>query len=490
MQPPQRQHQTRVSNATYHSLFHDSLRHQHHTDSVLARVVCLAYYRNINDGKPVSVKSVDIPGLSNYLLGRSLSITNIVAILTKLALLAIVLVANITISTVSKETITTPLDARFKLSPADTFIKEGHVFQVRRRPESMKQCFLEDDKTQSLTYYEIRFNLADGKELKGNDYGEAGELGKYDIDDSSVLCMKPGKVSKKKELITVIGCTKDKYAPSPKSCLNVVQERRRAPGPELYVETEEYGVTIKHFYRDYDSGEITRLFPEHKDPVFTCLSTKIGVSNTQDSTYAHCLLVAFQYDTDGVVNVTVVERWAVVKTDTEGQEDFMLEYPGIIFKDEFKLGRLGSARYLERPFSFSDYRTMSAELIAQAADYEYLGGTVEGSVGKLKTLEGSNKPLTIIPKYAIGLVVAAVAAVVFALLVTVIMLRSDKRPRFNTINGLSSIVREENTPSGSSYQAGESALLGLKFTRDDRLRFGPLEAENEATPFQAGFDLS
>lgn len=458
-------------------------------DIVLARVVCLAYYRNISEGKPVSVKSADIPGLSNYLLGRSLSVINIVAILTKIGLLAIVLVANITIDAVSFRTINESRQATFALSPSDAHIAQNYNYLVRRRPENMKTCMKVND-DQSITYYEIRFNLANDVVLDDTDYGSASdEEGMYDVDDSTVICMSPSKVANPKKLITVNGCTRiNDSDTSPNSCLNVIQVKKNAPS-DRFVENEEYDGDIKNMYRDYDQDVVDALFEEdgYEKPLFTCLSTKIGIAasgNAIDSDFTHCLLVSYLPRADE----TIVERWLLTRTDEDNVFEFTLEYPGIRFDGNYSIGRLASARYLQLPFPFTDYRTLSGELISQAADYRYLSSG-DNNVGKLDALK-VGETITIIPKYAIALVFGAVAAVIVALLVTVFLLWRDKRPRFNTINGLSSIVREEHSPSGQSYVAGESALLGLKFTRDDRLRFGPLQNEDEATKFVDGYDNS
>ena len=114
-------------------------------DIVLARVVCLVYYRRIQEGTPISVKSADIPGLSNYLLGKWLSWINLFAIFTKLALLGVVLAANISIGSKEATTDFQTRDATFVLAPSDEHIDQGLVYTVRRRFESSKSCFKEGE---------------------------------------------------------------------------------------------------------------------------------------------------------------------------------------------------------------------------------------------------------------------------------------------------------------------------------------------------------
>lgn len=441
-------------------------------DMVLSRVVCLSYYRNINEGKPVSVKSADIPGLSNYLLGRWISPTNLIAIGAKLSLLIIVLTANMSIRSKSTVTHYEERTGAFKLAPSDEDIAryENKTNSVRPRLESSKSCFEEDGDT--LTYYQLRFNLEDGNN------------GQKEINDSSMICMSTANVDNSQKLITVKGCTRKEIWEL--SCLTVIsgEARKNARNLTRLEQTELYEGDIVHTFIEFAKEDVDQSWWEYKNPVLTCLSTHIGIDSTiAASKYTHCLMVSKEDDK------TFIERWIMGPSSDNGREDpegiFILEYPGIIFEGIHDFDRQAAARYLQLPFPFADYRTLSGELIAQASQFE----EANGQIGILEKEENGNT-VTTMDIYAVVLVAGAIVIVIVSYVVTIVLLRRDNRPRFNTINGLSSIVREEHIPSGRSYTAGESAILGLRFTSDDSLHFGPLRDRGEGTPFQDGYDIS
>lgn len=447
-------------------------------DIVLARLVCLAYYRNINEGKPVSVKSADIPGLSNYLLGQSLSPINIVALGTKLVLLGVVLAANMSIQTRGTKTNIESRNATFAFDPTDNEREVGGNYKVRRRLETSKSCFEEDG--DELIYYPLRFNLKNGTVLEGPDFPAAeNEKEMYDVDDATVVCMSPSQVGNYESMVTVLGCTRK----DPGQCLTVISRNTTKDVSIDYEEGETYSGEITHRYLNFDEAGVRRLWSEYDNPVLTCLTTQIGVTkNSESSKYSHCLLVSIEDEEDE----TIVERWILSpagKGSSKEFDEFVMEYPGIRFKGKVEFGQLAAAQYLELPFPFTDYRTLSGDLVAQASKYEYSPKSVELLV-KVET------PVTVIGYWAVGMVVGSILIVVLGLIITVILLRKDTRPRFNTINGLSSIVREEHEPSGRSYTAGESAVLGLRFTNADSLHFGPLSSKDEGTAYQEGYDIS
>lgn len=445
-------------------------------DIVLARLVCLAYYRNINEGKPVSVKSADIPGLSNYLLGHSLSLINIVALGTKLALLVVVLAANMSIQTRGTKTNVERRDATFVFDPTDA--DRNSSYRVRRRLETSKSCFEEDG--DQLIYYPLRFNLKDGQKLEGSDVVDSIDDGDVlDVDDSSVVCMSPTQVSNHEPFVRVLGCTRKESG----QCLTVISRNTTMDASNVsYTTGDPYDGEIAHYYLDFDPDAVRRLWSDYDDPKLTCLTTEIGIdANASPSTYSHCLMVSVSKDK----KETVVERWVLsTKESTETAYSlFIMEYPGIRFEGALEFGRLAAAQYLELPFPFTDYRTLSGDLVAQGSQYKYDSKRVE-------ILVKVDSTVTVIGYWAVGLVIGSILIVVLGFIITVVLLRNDTRPRFNTINGLSSIVREEHEPSGRSYTTGESAVLGLRFTNADSLHFGPLSSKDEGTPYQDGYDIS
>lgn len=452
-------------------------------DMVLSRIVCLSYYRNINEGRPVTVNSADIPGLSNYLLGRWISPTNLIAIGAKLALLIIVLTANMSIK--SRAFVERPevVTGKFDFEPSDKFMKDQNNSRVEPRLESSKSCIREDPRSDELVYFQLRFNLSDQPDP---------ETDKREINDTSIICMSDENVSHQVIVATVLGCTRV-IKDDDQTCLSVTSQNHRktaknltrSENPGFYV-----GKDITHTYVEFQKDEVELTWSEYRTPRLTCLSTNIGINSAIISpSYTHCLMVSQDDDEQQ----TIVERWVLGPSinssdDVFREDDFILEYPGVIFKGIVEFGRIASATYLQLPFPFPDYRTLSGELVAQASHYVELKSKDQ----KLDQLvrPDDNKTVTTIDVFAVGLVMGAIVIVIVGYVVTLLLLRQDTRPRFNTINGLSSIVREEHVPSGRSYACGDSAILGLHFTSNDNLHFGPLRDRGEGTAYQHGYDIS
>lgn len=464
-------------------------------DVVLTRVVCIVYFRNVNNGQPILVKSADIPGLTHFLIGSPLSLVNMAAVLCKIALLVIIFIGNIDISDDAKKPVNDFRDATFDIRPNDTVLADpSKDYAVRRRFDRSKFCINRYQGSAVLDYYPIRFNLSDGVVLQDDaeiDVNDANAK-RYDIDDETVICMSPIQTKNEKTLQRVLGCTHldDLDDLDSSRCKSVVSQNISRPGSFNWVnEPRTTGRLVSELYR-YSDEDVNTIF---EDPYlsftkrFTCLATKI---DDGDSTvpYEHCLLVAFNETTTNDPQ-TIVERWVVEQF--EGQRRFVLPFRGIIFEGIFDLSENAAVNYLENLYIESDYESMSGDLIAVSSIYRSFS-TGDKLFVRYDRKNNSEEAYATISKWVVWLLVSAIVIVLVALVVTTILLRFDKRPRFNTINGLSSIVREEYAPSGKSYtdDGKKKAILGLRFTKDDRIHFGPIEDFSEAQKMPEGYDVS
>lgn len=445
-------------------------------DIVLSRLVCLAYYRRINEGQPISVRSADVPGLSNYLLGRSLSIINLAALLAKLTLLAVVLASNISIQSRGTRTSIQNRDATFTFDPTDKYRNSSLYHKVRRQPELSKACLSEKDG--QLIYHPLRFILRGDVKLEGSDItDDQSEQNMYNMDDSSVVCMSPAQVSDPQVLVKVLNCTRAsqqdcmRFLFSPVSKDGTFMQKNNRP-------EEKYEGLFTNMFVDFDQDDVKMVWSEYENPQLTCLTTEIGSDgNGKPLARSNCLLVSVNES----ANETMVESWRLEETSTSTQ--FLLNYPGILFEGVIKLGRQAAANYLEVPFVLTDYRSLSGDLVAQGAQYQF-------EPQRIKALERVDDPVTVIGLWSVGMVIGSVVLVLIGYVVTAMLVHNDSRPRFNTINGLSTIMREEHVPGDREDCPSKSVVLGLHFTNADSMHFGPLSSIDESTPFQDGFDIS
>lgn len=459
-------------------------------DVVLTRIVCIVYFRKVNNGQPIVVKSADIPGLTHFLIGSPWSLVNMAAVLCKMALLGVIFYGNLDIGDSILKPVNDNRDATFDIRPNDTILSDpGKDYAVRRRFDRSKFCMIRYQGNASLDYYPIRFNLVGDKKLEEDvvfDVSESNPV-RYDINDDTIECMSPNMTDNEIKLLRVVGCTRlDDEDPS--RCKSVVSQNisRRGDYNAIDIQPRLGGKLVSEIYK-YSEDDINEIFKDYPSFTkrFTCLATNIddGVKPVE---YVHCLLVAFNETTPSAPQ-TIVERWVVEQFNSE--RNFVLPYRGIIFDDIFDFSEAAAANYLENLYIESDYESMSGDLIAMSSIYRSFPADNKTFV-RFKQKNDSEQAFATISQWVVWLLAACIVIILVAFVVTTILLRFDKRPRFNTINGLSSIVREEYVPSGQSYNDdGNKVILGLRFTKDDKMHFGPIEDYGQAEKLQDGYDI-
>lgn len=463
-------------------------------DVVLTRVVCILYFRNVNNGQPIVVKSADVPGLTHFLIGTPWSLVNMGAILCKISLLAIIFVGNIDIGDNTQRPVSRMRNATFVLRPNDDVLSDPkRDYAVRRRFDRSKFCVNRYNHNATLDYYPIRFNLANGMHLKQDVVFNVTDTNvkRYDVDDASVVCMSPTETENEMKLQRVWGCTRIAETDHPTRCKSVVshQINKSFDYDALSIEARLNGRLVSQIFK-YSAENVSTLFSDDYPTLekrLTCFSTNLHDVKQADLRYMHCLLVAFN-KTTATSFQTIIERW-VLEVD-RGERFFVLPYRGVIFDGIFNITEAAAEAYLENLFLESDYESMSGDLIAVSSIYRAFTTDQQRQFIQYDTRGESQAAFATISKTVVGLLAAATAVIFLAFVVTTLLLRFDKRPRFNTIDGLSSIVREEYAPSGQSYKdEGKKAILGLRFTKDDKMHFGPIANYDEAEKLQDGYDV-
>lgn len=451
-------------------------------DITLTRVVCLRYYKRIDRGERIDVKSADIHGVSNYLVGSRSYFINIVALCIKLSFLVVIFFANISIDSEDSNYTKTHRYGTYQLQPSDKYIQEHKGEEesaVNKISENIKSCYIQEGN--NITYYALRFNLSNSEQMEQrrtniNYYSHNSECianRTLDVNESTVFCMSPKIVRNEDMLIHVRGCTRID-GKNQTLCLSSLAEPELKTAPLIQSFESSIGTNSNSNSdgrnddgnRDnnrlivFNGTEVRQTFSEYINPLLTCLSIPIAVRNENERDFFnHCLLIEY----NGVQNTTTVEQW----TFRGGQ--FIMMYPGIIFESIVPFGKEASIRYLQQPFPFTDYKTMSGQLVSQASEYTCFDRENDQEVRIINP-----DTVATIPLYTVVVVIACGAFIVVCFIVTCVIVSVDNRPRFNTVNGMSSIIREEYMPSGRSYMAGEKVLLAMNHISDDEIRFGPI----------------
>lgn len=439
-------------------------------DIMLIHVVSSLWYRRIINGVALEVKTAEICGVANSLVGRYSAPPNLFAYAVKITLLGFILLTDVNIDSrvveiTSEKPIT--LTGTFGFDPSHKPWGLTLFKAVTRPTPDISGCRITNNET--ITFFRIHFNFTDNVVYEDEDEDEI-----YPINDSTIICSKNGSVPYKEENVLEIvnGCSDLGTT----RCSNEsifersfdVRERRPYPDPvpfELFLEWSK-GETISYLVQNYTKAA-PEIWPEYtrgkySKPTLACTSStfKIEVSdnNYETRSLESCIVTA------EVGNGTLVELWQ----HDGNKSTFTRLFPGPIFARRLDVGQTFKGIILrELRDQFYSWESFSARLIARGVVYEK-------SIVPVTEVLGT-KTVVVIPLY--NLIIVGVLLLITAI-VSVIVIRTvanDTKPRINTINGLSSIAREETDPTGRSLDAGNPMKIGLT-KRDEDAHFGPLRS--------------
>lgn len=439
-------------------------------DIVFSRVVCYLYYHRINAGFPVSVQSADIPGVTTNLIGRYYSRANIIVYLLKFFCLGCLLYIDLGITNV--EITTTAMITRtgiFVFNASDSvWVEQSGTF--RKEWELFWPCYIQ--KGEIAQFYDIAFDFSHGlvldNELAGYDTSQV-----YQLNDTTLECLSPDYVTEKYTSpgISVIGCSQLE----PTNCLNetIISKsadlRSDVTLQDGRANVAKGNVTYPYKVVHYDYNAIFIIFPVYAtnatishESEMTCTTTFIGLySKGLNREFTNCILVVYNEST------TIIEQWEYNASDKK-----LVRYlPGPVFSGTVEFGRLQRINQLSqiRPTGVRwNWLSFSASIAARSMVYQYRNQTFERYKTRTEGTELSRRTITLA---AILLILVIVAR-----LVVTFTVGQDSRPQLNTIDGLSSIGREEFQPSGQSLVSGDNLLLGWSCKGSTLARFGPVRS--------------
>lgn len=447
-------------------------------DVVLIHIVSWMYYKRIHRGIPLEVRSAEIPGVATSLVGRFVSPPNLFAYLIKLALLACVFIVDLNIkSTLNRSRTPLTLTAKFVFDPSKDAWDQAFKRIVERRWIDSRDCRVIDQQSYNITFYAIAFNLENNEIIDDEIVPADSDFTIKRINLSSVQCLAEDRVfppDPSHIVAQVIGCSQ--LVPSTCTNESVIQlpaDLRGNPADQTLLYFEQGSAPMSYRLEIYND-DAQQIWPTYPSPQLTCLQTHAGIQNKTKGYIACIVVVQFSNDT------TLIERWDYDR----GEGKLKRRYPGPVFRGRVEFGVNRIAVYLEQFAISLNWLSFSEQIVADSTVYQLLNKN-NADLPEIMRL-GKTEILTTVPVFTVVLTVFLVIAAATARLAVVFSIGKDLRPHLNTINGLSSVGREENEPTGRSMQAGHGMVIGLTRRDGHSVHFGPLSSQDRGVARERG----
>lgn len=478
-------------------------------DTALSRLLSHLYYRHIYSGRPLLLRTCDVPGITSFLLGRRLALVNVTAVLVKLVFMAFVFMLDLNI--LSDNVSHVRLLTTFEVNMTDKAWRLGPSVDIKHRYASMKCSVVADPSNyrigdgneasfnDSIIYYHLAFNLSKGYEFTKNETlhvnlnndsnGNGWKSPAIFINHDTLHCLRPSYVTNPKPLIRVLGCSSvDRYGNY--SCRSYARSSRPAASLSFTriskaLRVAFAGEFIAALYQFNTLAELQPVFPEYVGPGkqtrFLCMkqqyvvqrATIRGPSRLRVQTRTSCVLIMRHNGT------TLFERWAYHR----GTNTVNRTFAGPIFDRDLDVGLLPLVDLLawNSPVDIN-WREFSQSIVTDALVYVF----EPMNVGVI----GQGGQVTKIPTGAVVVFVfMTVVIVVIRVVVSIWVERGNMRPQLNLVDGVSSIGREELHPTGSSVMQGQPMVLGFRQKTDAMLHFGSLANTDDAVKIIKGVDI-
>lgn len=445
-------------------------------DIMLIHVVSSLWYNRIINGVALEVKTAEICGVANSLVGRYFAPPNLFAYAVKIALLSVILWTDINIYSRVDEITDEPrlLIGTFSFDPSSRSWGQVARKAVTRPWADITACRITNE--DEIHFFRVRFNFTENRVYDDEFVDEL-----FSINDSTIVCMKNGSATfeKESELEKIVSCS----SLGTSKCRNETMLVRKYNIPSrsnFNLETIQYYVDEASkmlFYQITDFTPIADdIWPEYttgnySNPSLHCLKSLFSIRNVNEdretSSLDTCLVIADVSYVD--FHGTLVEVWDHSVPDGT----FSRRFPGPIVARKLEVAvsyMVVVLRELPNQFQTDSWESFSARFISRGVVYEKSLRNVTPVTG-LKTM-------TIIPVQnlvAVGVVLAITAIISLVVIRTV---ANDTKPRINTINGLSSIAREETEPVGRSLNVGAPMVIGLSERNKGEAHFGPLRSND------------
>lgn len=410
-------------------------------DASLSRIAVSQYYRRIYRGEPIRIESADVLGVTTNLVGSRLDAVNVVIFLVKLCVVIIVFNINGEI-----EIIPAKSNTMYSFAFNTTTPRFGTDPTLTRKWSEVRRCSTKNQ--DEITYYRLGFNLQNGTEAPENPEIFPKFASAFNISDATVRCLSPSFVREHQHLVKISGC----------STLGTYNCNHDAPFIRNYnysergrIKSRTYGsvrsVTsvlkkILVYVTEYDTAKLTEIWPEYSNITLICLKSLLEHSERTSARYNPCLLTS----NDG--STTTVEQW--ILHDHDNSLSFTRYYPGPVFEGNIVLYREQLLPVLLNLVSKMNWEALSALVVSHSLKFERKPYSFTSTRGR---------GVTVISSFSIYCAAATVFLTVTTSIIVRFTIGRDRRPQFNTINGLSSILREELERNGKCFETGRGVTL-------------------------------
>lgn len=447
-------------------------------DVVLIHVVSWLYYKRIKKGLPLEVRSAEVPGVATSLVGRFYSPPNVLAYVIKITLLICIIIVDGNIETeFVRSRQQSYLSGTFKFDASEEAWPDGIIRIVERRWEEVRRCHVMNEEGTNITFYSIAFDLEDNITIVDEVVPNDEFFGYIAINDSTIQCLAKERVSNSEAYIIgeVVGCS---TLDSNTRCSNETTIKRDFTDEQLQwnmfeqreLRIDEGSNPIFFLMQDYHLEDVQSIFPEYDSPELTCTRTRFGPPGPDGQILESCLLISVTSD-----NNTLIERWEI---DRPGLK-LVRRFPGPIFKGILQIGANQRAVTLQNVLLYTNWVSFSGQVIADGCVYS------RASFNQIERI-GRSVAKTTVPVYTVVLTAFLIFAACVARVTVAFTISKDDRPQLNTVNGLSSVAREENEPTGRSMTVGREMVIGLT-KRDGRsIHFGPMTSRDVGVSRERG----
>lgn len=235
--------------------------------------------------------------------------------------------------------------------------------------------------------------------------------------------------------------------------------------------------TVNFLITDYSSiaADIFNFYntTDYSQPKLSCMKqtfSSVFGSTTKKSTINACLLTARVKRGDEPES-TLIERWEY----DEGKQIFWRGFPGPVFNRVLNVSEGFKAIILRELRGFNSWESFSSLLISRAVIYR------KDFENQIMT---DSNTITVIPTYTLVIVIVFILATIVTSVIVHLTIAKDDRPKLNTIDGISSVTREEMEPTGRSMNEGSPVSIGLSKRNADEARFGTLRSEDVSTSYK------
>lgn len=444
-------------------------------DYIFRNLAQIAYVRRIKKGFPIKAQHCNIIGISDYLVGGYLTTINVIITVFKISLLVIIFYIEYAISDgIDQRTSTSYLTANYY------FNETGARWDRQNRDprtlvlipfQQVRDCYTYDAENFTIDFYRTAFNLTDDmseqqlfdqyKDVNFSDVSSFNNI--TTIRNETLQCLSPEFVNKSSSEMNakVEGCSQifniSNCFDGSLVAVNVpndvnISELSSVPS---VIPEDDFNVTVD-IISDF-SEQFAMMDQRYDGSRVWCMRKGSSTRNEQKILFSFACIVQLYNSTSGH---TLLERW----THDEETNTFIREFPGPLFKGQLQLAG-EQAVYLLAYYGSWNWLSFSTFFVAQATSYIGAQSNVEKIIGQDRYVSVTTDSLILLLAFC---VVGVVTSFVVGRSV-----RQSTFPQINSLDGLSSVMREESEPTGRSLEKGKPVVLGLT-QRDRTVHFGPI----------------